>query len=213
MVLIFDDNEFRRKELKRALRDTEINFKIDTYENWEYLTKPILTVFIMPKPSEIDYLVRSISSQGTVAVSLLKREPAKTGTFRRNILSEDGMLTADVIRDIIKNEYGYNLKQDFVGNALIDEEDNDIYFARKRLFLTKTEYKIARFLAYNPQKTFTDEEILEYTGLKISPSSISKYVSYINHKCKENYRKPLILRTSYGYCINKEKDVVTSSLT
>ena len=71
MVLIFDDNEFRRKELKRALRDTEINFKIDTYENWEYLTKPILTVFIMPKPSEIDYLVRSINSQGTVAVSLL----------------------------------------------------------------------------------------------------------------------------------------------
>jgi hypothetical protein len=112
MVLIFDDNEFRRKELKRALRYTEINFKIDTYENWEYLTKPILTVFIMPKPSEIDYLVRSISSQGTVPVSLLKREPTKTGTFRRIIVSEDGKLTADLIRDIIKNEYGYNLKQD-----------------------------------------------------------------------------------------------------
>ena len=46
MVLIFDDNEFRRKEIKRSLRGTEISFKIENYENWEYLTKPLLTIFV-----------------------------------------------------------------------------------------------------------------------------------------------------------------------
>ena len=81
MVLIFDDNEFRRKEIKRALRDTEICFKIENYEHWEYLTKPIVTVFVMPKQSEIDYMVRNVSSQGTIAVSLLKREPQKSEFF------------------------------------------------------------------------------------------------------------------------------------
>lgn len=213
MVLIFDDNEFRRKEIKRALRDTEMCFKIEDYEHWEYLTKPILTIFVMPKPSEIDYLVRNIKSQGTIAVSLLKREPPRSDFFRRIIISENGKLRADDIRDIIMKEYGYNLKQDLVGKILIDEEDKDIYFAGKRLFLTKTEYKIARFLAYNPKKTFTDEEIIEYTRIKITPSSLSKYVSYINGKCRDSYRKRLILRSSYGYSINDEKEVITDAFT
>ena len=212
MVLIFDDNEFRRKEIKRSLRGTEISFKIENYENWEYLTKPLLTIFVMPKASEIDYYTRSLKSQGTIVASLLKREPPKSENFRRIIISDNCIITPEMVRKIIKNEYGYNLKQDFVGNALVDEEDQDIYYARKRLFLTKTEYKIARFLAYNPKKTFTDEEIIEYTALKISPSSLSKYVSYINGKCRNNYRKPLILRTSYGYLINDGRNVVTNSI-
>ena len=213
MVLIFDDNEFRRKEIKRALRDTEICFKIENYEHWEYLTKPIVTVFVMPKQSEIDYMVRNVSSQGTIAVSLLKREPQKSEFFRRIIISEDAKLDPDAIREIIKNEYGYNLKEDLIGRVLVDEEYKDIYFGAKRLFLTKTEYKIARFLAYNPKKTFTDEEIIEYAHLKITSASLSKYVSYINGKCRDSYRKRLILRTSYGYLINDEKDVVTDAFT
>ena len=85
MVLIFDDNEFRRKEIKRSLCGTEISFKIEKYENWEYLTKPLLTIFVMPKVSEIDYYTRSLKSQGTIVASLLKREPPKSENFRRII--------------------------------------------------------------------------------------------------------------------------------
>ncbi len=212
MVLIFDDNEFRRKEIRRSLRNTEIAFKVEGYEHWEYLTKPLVTVFVMPKPSELDYMIRNVQNQGTIPVALVKREAPQLKDIRHLIVSANGIPTPDHLREIINKEYGYSLKQDLIGSILIDEADEDIYFGGKRLCLTQTEYKISRLLAYNPKKKFTDEEILDYIGLKITPSSLSKYVSYINHKCTDKYRRKLILRSSYGYKINDAKNIVTNAL-
>ncbi len=212
MVLIFDDNEFRRKEIRRSLRDTEIAFKVESYEHWEYLTKPLVTVFVMPKPSELDYMIRNVQKQGTIPVAIVKRESPSLKHIKHLIISENGVPTPDTLREIINREYDYNLKQDLIGSILIDESDEDIYFGGKRLSLTQTEYKISRLLAYNPKKKFTDEEIIEYIGSKITTSSISKYVSYINHKCTDKYRKRLILRSSYGYKINDAKNIVTNAL-
>ena len=211
MILIFDDNEFRRKDIKRAFRDSEMPFKIEDYEHWEYLTKPLLTILVMPKPSEIEYIVRTIQAQGTIPVVVLKREDPRFKNIRHIIISENAIPSLDKIKKIFEEEYSYNLHQDLIGRILVDEEDKDIYFSGKRLCLTKTEYKISRFLSYNPKKQFTDEEIILYTGLKIKTSSLSKYVSYINHKCVENYRKELILRSSYGFKINDSQKVVTNA--
>ncbi|MBO5374225.1 MAG: hypothetical protein J6A54_02095 [Clostridia bacterium] len=201
MILIFDDNSFRLQKNCKKIRLDGFFVKGDSYEHCEYITKPMLTVLVSPEHTKIAQYMRDFSAEKTICVLVLKKEIPEMQYARNVIISPDGEINTKDLIKIIKSEYGYNLCHDMINYILIDEEDKDVYFGNKRLFLTDKEYEIVRFFAYNRAKKFTIDEINEYLHLKIKETTFSSYISKINTKCYNQHREDIILRTSYGYGI------------
>ncbi len=203
MILIFDNNEYRLNKLCKSFYMDNLYVKGESYEHCEYITKPLVTVLICPSIDDISRYARDFSTEGTICIFVLKRECHEAKGLKNVIINNDGEITPKQVREIILKEYGYNLESDLVNYILIDEEDKDIYFGMKQLYLTDREYEIVRFFAYNRRKMFTIDEILDYMHLKgrVGEITFSSYVSRINSKCYKQNREDIIIRTTYGYGI------------
>ena len=202
MILIFDNNQHRLNRLCKDIRYSDLPVKGASYEDWEYYTKPIVTILIFPKPSEIKYFTDVLSRQNTVCVLVLKKDIPEKRYSKNFIISPDGMITPSQIKEIIQREYQYTFHSDFINYILIDEEEEDIYFGYRQLFLLKREYSIVRFFAYNRKKIFSIDDIFDYLHLKIKEDTFLKYISAINIKCLRQYRENIIIKNNFGYGIS-----------
>ncbi len=205
MILIFDDNEYRRQELCKKMYMADLFVRGESYEHCEYLAKPLVTVLISPDVEQIKYFSSVLMRQNTIPVLVIKRSIPEARLFRNVIIDENGEITPKQIIDIIKKETEYNLFHDMINYILVDEEEKDIYFGGKKLFLTDGEYKIVKFFAYNREKMFIIDEILDYLHLRkrVSENTFYVYISNINSKCYDQHREDIIIRTTYGYGISK----------
>ena len=203
MILIFDDNSYRREALCKKIYMNDLYVRGESYEHCEYITKPLITILVCPSPSEASRYLKIFSAEGTTCVFVLKREISELKGYRNVFINKEGEITPSQVREIINQEYKYNLKNDYMNYMLIDEDEKDVYFGAKKLFLTDREYSIVKFFAYNPKRMFTIDEILDYMHLRkrVSETTFYSYVSCINSKCYKQNREDIILRTTYGYGI------------
>lgn len=199
MVLIFDDNAYRRDKICKDFRYDDLPTKGASYEDWQYYTFPIITVFVAPKPSEIPSIVSTLSRKATIPVFVLKNPALETKYARNVIIDPDAKFTSSQIKEIIAREYDYKLEEDKVNHIYISHQDQEIYFLGSKLGVAKREFSIIRFFAYNKGKVFTIDDILEYLHLKIKLETFSCYVATINGKCRSVYREDIIVRHNYGY--------------
>lgn len=203
MILIFDDNKYRLENLCKKLRLSDFYVKGESYEYCEYITKPLVTILVSPKPSEIQRYLSQFSKEDTLCIFVVKRETSETKNLRNVIIDENCEINSKQVSEIINREFNFNLKHDLINYILIDEEEKDIYFGNKKLYLLPREYQIVRFFAYNRRKMFTIDEIFEYMKfqLSVNENTFSSYISKINSKCYKQKRENIILRTKYGYGI------------
>ena len=207
MILIFDDNEYRLERLVKKFRLADFYVKGETYEYCDYITKPLVTILVSPNPSNIEHYVKQCAREDTICIIVLKRDIPEAKFARNVIIDRDCEISTEQILNIISSESGYNLRLDLVNYILIDDEEKDIYFGNKKLYLKDREYEIVRFFAYNRRKMFTIDEILDYMHLRkrVAENTFSSYVSNINSKCYDQNREDIILRSTYGYGITNVK--------
>ena len=147
-------------------------------------------------------------------VTFIKKSPNSSNISGEEIFYEsDKSLYGEEFDELVQEltthcnvaETEYNLFHDMINYILVDEEEKDIYFGGKKLFLTDGEYKIVKFFAYNREKMFTIDEILDYLHLRkrVSENTFYVYISNINSKCYDQHREDIIIRTTYGYGISK----------
>ena len=201
MVLVFDDNAYRRKKTRIELIYNDLPTKGASYEDWQYYTFPIITVFVAPKPSEIPYIVSELSNKATVPVFVLKKSVTEARYARNVIIDPNLEITPSQIKEIIEREYGYKLKEDIVNHIYISHADQEIYFLGAKLGAAKREFLLIRFFAYNKGKVFSVDDVLEYMHLKVKVETLSSYVGTIAGKCRSIYREDIIVRHNYGYGI------------
>ena len=208
MILIFDDNEYRLHDNVKVFRFADIPVKGASYEDCEYYTKPMVVILVAPKPSEIQRYMREFSGPSTVCVLLLRKDITEA-KFSRNVIIDSNLkITPSQVMEIIKKEFGYNMYSDMINHILVDEEDKDVYFGGKRLWLEKREYKIARFFVYNQNKIFTIDDVHDYLHMRIKLRTLNDYISRINGKCEDAYREKLIIRHPFGFGITKVTGIV-----
>lgn len=198
MILIFDENKFRlQKTVKRFNIEGFPTIGRD-YEDYDYYTKPMITVLVCPDRAEIEHYMRA---RDTIYILVLKRPIPELKYARNVIIDPSAEVTIEQIKEIVLKEYNFNFKLDIVKCIAIDEEANEICFGGADLLLEKREYNIVRFFTYNEGKRFTIDEIFEYLNLqrKIKHKTFQSYVAGINAKCAMQNRESIILRNSYGY--------------
>lgn len=201
MILVFDDNKFRLKNICKELRFSNLPVKGESYENCEYITKPMVTVLIAPEAGKIEHYINQTRSQNTLCILVLKNDIPEKKYAVHTIINPDGMITPEQVKDIIKKKYDYDFVADTVNRIKMAEDKRDVYYCYKRLYLTAREYEIVRFFAYNTGKVFTFDEISEYLHLKnrVKSNTFDTYISKINCKCHYAIRGNIIIRSSYGY--------------
>jgi hypothetical protein len=202
MILIFDNNSYRLNELCKKFRFADLPVRGASFDDWEYYNKPLITIVMYPNPSDVKYISDTLFKQNTRGVFVFKKDIPEKKYCKNYIISPNGAeVSVEKIKEIIENEYGYNLKSDFINYILLEEGYDDIYFGHAHILLKKHETKIVRFLAYNSGRIFTTDEIMEYLHLKIKEETLKVYISVINSKCTEAYREDLVLKKAEGYCI------------
>ncbi|MFQ5794638.1 MAG: winged helix-turn-helix domain-containing protein [Candidatus Bipolaricaulia bacterium] len=99
----------------------------------------------------------------------------------------------------IVNSDGSILK---VGDLVIDDGNKEVQIRRKRVALSPKEYQLAKLLASEPGKVFSDQEILDavWTGNHLAVSNdVKKYIYLLRQKIEEDPEDPQIILTVRGF--------------
>lgn len=202
MVLIFDNNDFRINTIRKAFRMQDFPMLGKEYEYYKYYTKPLLTVLINPKKSE---LKKYLNEKNTVIVVVSNKKDRIFDNVKYVIINENCIFTPEQAKEIIFNEYGFDFKLDSVNCITVadDKDGKNIYFGGKNLSLTPRLFFILRFFVYQRHKIFRTDEILEYLFIEnhVSGETLDGYISIINRKSRAVDREKLILSEETGYRI------------
>jgi len=90
------------------------------------------------------------------------------------------------------------------GNIVIDLEQKEVSVETVKVFLTKTEFKILAFLASNPSKIFTREDILRNAWEDtpyITERTVDVHIARLRKKLGK-YGNSISNRSGYGYRFN-----------
>ena len=162
--------------------------------------KPFLTVIINPTASQIKNI---------------KRENTKYLIIKSN-MSDHMPLWADYIP--MSKEIDYDIEKYFWNNFEFENPkkistlgciciDNEgIAVGGKKLNLKRTALRIAKFFIYNNQKKFPNFEAVSYFRFitKCPEDNLYFHICYINGRCRENGRPPLIISYMDTYWLNND---------
>lgn len=203
MILISDDNNFRRQKNAKHLRDQGI-FTFDCIKQYaDCYTKPLITVIVDPTKEEMSFA--SQSGEKTVYVFCAKHKKAYMMPYKYLFIDNQIDIRADDIKRILFKEFGYSLTCDNVGMFVVDREEKCLYMGGKNLMLTYTEYCIASFFVYNYGKSFSSEEIFGYCGYAGNTDTLANHISSVNSKARRIRGEKLIVSTgATGYSLNPD---------
>lgn len=199
MVIIFDDNEYSRDRMRTSFRMADVPMITRAYRNYFDYEKPLLTVLINPNPK----LINEYLSCKDTAFLIISRQMHPEYELAKNvIIREKPEASPTEAINIIKEEYGFSFVQDTLNFITVvdDSEESDVYFGGHKLNLTKTQYYILKFFAYQRFKKFDVDLLREYLFLerRLKASSVEGIISTINGKCRDEYREKIILKDIMG---------------
>ena len=209
MVIIFDDNEHGRELVKKSFRMADVPMITREYKYYNDYEKPLLTILVDPKPTMIKEYIKA---KDTVLLIVARKMVPEYEVVRNIIINDDLEIKPNDAIETIKKEYGFTFVQDTVNFITIvdDSTEKDVYFGGHKLKLTKTEFYILRFFAYQRFKTFDIDLTREYLFLekRLKDTSLEGIFSTINGKCRDAQRERIIINDSVGYRITEVTGVI-----
>lgn len=199
MILFVDSNKYRRDRLSRICRTNDLPAMGIGYDDYDFYTKPLVTILIDPQKSFIKDLKRN---ERTLYIVVVKKEEYLTLYHDLYVYYDPkGEIHFEKIYEIIKSQTNYNLYEDIENHICISMEKTDAYCDGCRLFLCKTDFKILRFFFYNYGKIFRYDEIFEYLHYsdRIKTKTFDGYTQRINRSCARNAVENVISKRKLGY--------------
>ncbi len=200
MILIVDDNEYRRNDISFELRRNKYMVNAIGYDDILLYQKPIMTVYIHPTSEFVKNLKRS----DTLAVIAKNDEALKTPKWAHTI-----PLNSTFIKEIInfyKENYKYEVPDNVDVIGVVCIKNTKVGVGGICIDFTKEQLKLLKLLLYNRGKEFNFYEILRYIPKRTnSYDNLLQTIRRINHKTVEAKRGKIIL-------INSEKCIVNPEL-
>lgn len=206
MILIADDNEYRRAENAKHLRNSGIQATSCKKEYINYMQLPIITVIVNPTDKDLENIY--LETAKTLYVFVTRKKISRLENYKYCFIDEELKVDDKLIRNVALEKFNYTFENDCIGMFVSDYANSRLYMGGKNLMLTKTEYSIARFFLYNGGRTFDFDMVREYFGKsksnKIEEVTFAGYISKINTKTKRLRTEKLIITESNGYTLNPE---------
>ena len=190
MILIIDNNDFRREKICKKLYMESIPAIGCAREEEKGYSKPLITIIVDPKQSEYNRIYNNSDSN----FYLCSKKPLPNLPSNRVIVDRECFVYPDKIREILQNDFNINLKEDHIGPVSLYTETHDLYVGGAYMHLGLNQFALISFLVYNYGRRFSVEEIYDYLHLKksVKMNSFRVYVSMVNGKGKKNNRGRLI---------------------
>ena len=109
-------------------------------------------------------------------------------------------------KPIEKKEDSNNSKQIVFKNIVIDIEAKELFINDKRVILTKTEFELLIYLAKNPDKILSREDIISVVWHEtpfITERTVDVHITRLRKKMGE-YAPVIMNRSGYGYKFNTD---------
>lgn len=197
MLLVFDDNEYRRKNLLVKFRLKNMIVSFQAYAYYPFFTKPLITVLINPSFD----ILSTLCNNNTVTIVAKNDLKAKLPDWIIHIPLDDNIdkeIEKIYIEQLTKDSQG---ELDIFGNVVF--KGKNVGVSGKRITCTDTQMNILKFFYFNCKKGFTDTEASSYFRFRENPEQNLVHAIYtINSKCKQVGREALIVKKDGRFYAN-----------
>ena len=195
MILILDNNEYRRHDIYIRLYSKKYIVAEQSISEEKYFTKPFMTVYVNPTYTQM----KSIKKENTVCV-VAKNEVPKDLPSWITVIPLDNSVAKSII-DLYERVCPYNKGREVFG--IVCMEGNSFTVGGAYIKLSPRQRNLVRMLIYNSDKKFHPYELCEYFDLKKDKEvALDNTVLVINRKCAKIFREPLISREPNAYYIS-----------
>lgn len=195
MILIIDDNEYRRVQYCRELRYRGYPCAAISFADREYYTFPVMTIYLNPLVSQIN----EIKNEDTITVivkdkvDMVYPEWSTHFTFTKDIFEK--------IEEKFEQsfEYGKPDKIDVIG--ITGMQNEKFALGGKMLYFYPRELAVAKFFMYNKNKKFKLYDVTNYFRFRTDDPerTMEGIIKAINRKCHRAKRERLIM-VLHGTC-------------
>ena len=196
MILILDNNQFRRKDLFKALHKKGYVVACHPFDEYKLYTKPLMTVLMNPARSEIDKVIEYSSTKYVVAKDFFKSNGDKYTLIPLTPNPVDY-----IIEEYHKIEGCHRNQMDVYGIACHMYDEYAI--GGKMLEFYEMEAKIFEFFLKLPNKKFMDFDVSRSFPFRVDPEENFKQAVWkINMKTKDATGIRYILSKNGCYFLN-----------
>ena len=194
MILLLDNNEFRRHDIYLSLYMKKYIVAEHALEYMDYYTKPFMTVYINPTTSELE----KIKNEDTLCVVAKNNLKFKVPEWMTVIPLDKN--TAKEIMRIYDEKCPYGKGRDIIG--IIGIEGRKFALGGTYVYLTPKQMKVVKVLLYNREKTFPLYDISSYIDFRTEPEKgFLMMISDLNMKCRNAGRENIIKHHKGQVCI------------
>jgi hypothetical protein len=186
MILILDNNSFRRDDLSSILSKMGYIVSCRSLDDYRCYVYPALTVIVNPKRDDINKYIYTSKTKYVVA-----KDNFTDNSGRFEIVSHSNGLAESIAKEFDK--LFPNDKNIIYRYGVACYRDTEFSIGGKALTLFPKEQKLFKFFIHNPNKTFLDTDLCGYFNYKIDPElNLKQTIWKINTKCN-NVRRPKLI--------------------
>ena len=200
MILILDDNQYRRKSVFDRLRLHKYMVSAQEISVGNYMVKPVLTVYINPTSDQIKIIKR----ENTIYLIIKNNKPENL-PFWMNYIPLSNEIDIDIER-FFWNHFEHENPNKISTFGCICVQGNRIALGGKLLKFKRTSLSLAKFFIYNNQKKFSDYEISTYFRFltKVPESTLVRHIYNLNGICKASGRPAMISSYKNTFWLNND---------
>lgn len=194
MILVLGNNEWSRHDILMSLFRKKYYVAEQLIDDAEFLTKPILTVYINPTTAQI----KRIKKEKTICVVAKNNF---TGAPDWMYVIPYDNTTSKRIVEIYDANCNYGKGREVFG--ILGLEKNKFTMGGAYIHMTPKQLKAIKILLYNSEKKFSSYDISSYFDfIGDRENSFLEMVREINYQCKRAGREKLICYENDKYYIS-----------
>ena len=196
MILILDNNSFRREDLSSDLTKKGYIVSCRRLDDYRCYVYPVLTVLVNPKRDDINKYIYTSKTKYLVA-----KDNFTDNSGRFEIVSHSQCLADSIAKAFDKLIPNDDSIMHSLGVACY--RGTEFSIGGKSMTLFPKEQKVFKFFLHNPNKTFLDTDACGYFNYKTDPEiNLKQTIWKLNTKCNNARRPKLIEIYNDSYRLN-----------
>ena len=197
MILILDNNKYRRHDIYLSLFMKKYIVAEHSLDNMEYYTKPFMTVYINPTSEQIE----KIKNEDTLTIIAKNNFPAKPKEWM-NVIPLDKNLSNEIIK-LYEQNCIYGRGREIVG--VTGMEGKYFTVGGSYMNLTPKQLNVIKLFMYNPNKKFELYDASSYFDFNADrEEGFMRLVHVLNSKSIKLGKEILIKCENNKYFISPE---------